>query len=69
VTLLEKLVENVSVRMVGIYSFVQTKAADYVAIIELFIAQIMLSYLAILFFRQNLALCKDSVWSLVLVRM
>ena len=31
-TLLEKLVKNVSVHMVGIYSFVQTKAADYVAI-------------------------------------
>jgi hypothetical protein len=31
VTLLEKLVEYVSLHMVGIYSFVQNKAVDYVA--------------------------------------
>lgn len=30
-TLLEKLVENVSVHMVGIYSFVQNKAVEYAA--------------------------------------
>jgi len=31
VTLLEKLVENISVHMVGVYIFVQTKAVDHVA--------------------------------------
>jgi len=36
---------------------------------ELFIAQNMLCDLTILFLRQNLALCKDSIWSLALVRM
>jgi hypothetical protein len=56
VPLLEKLVENVSVHMVGIYSSIQTKAVDYVARNGT-IAQNMLCDLTILFFRRNLALC------------